>query len=112
MITFTPAPEGLSKIREAFFDATDETSEEIKEHAKDLAFFGKYETGETRESIFQETTATAHGVKSKIFTTSGHGGYVEVGGHPKSKMKAEPFMYPAFSRTIQKFFDNVRARLS
>lgn len=107
-IRFIPDPKGIRQLKDAIFDGTEETAEAIKEHGKDLAFFGQYATGETKQSIAQETFWTKLGVRFKVFTQSGHGGFVEAG---TKHNKAEPFLYPAFQRTINQIFENIKKRL-
>jgi len=107
-VRVVPNPEGIKKIKDAVYYATDDFMSEATDHAKDLAFFGKYSTGETRQGLTYDIDEKENGVKAKMYTQSGHGGYVEAG---TKKMKAEPFMWPAFSRTINTIFDKLKARL-
>jgi len=101
--------EAIRQIKDAVYYGTDDFVQEVTEHAKDLAFFGKYSTGETRQGITNDVEEVAKGVRSKIYTTSGHGGYVEAG---TKRMAAEPFLWPAFSRTMNTIFAKLKERLS
>lgn len=49
------------------------------------------------DSIKVKITSTQKGPKARIFTTSGHGYYLEVG---TSKMPARPFLRPAYDSNI------------
>jgi len=100
--------EGIKQIKDGVYYGTDDYVQEVTDHAKDLAKFGKYATGETQQSIANEVEEVRSGVRCKIFTQSGHGGYVEVG---TKKMKAEPFLFPAFSRTKNRIFELLKERL-
>lgn len=51
------------------------------------------DTGENAASIRVRTRKTKNGPKATIFTTSGHGGFLEKG---TSKMGPRPFLYPAY----------------
>jgi len=50
-------------------------------------------TGTNRRSIDFNVEATEQGVSAQLFTQSGYGGYLETG---TSKMRAQPYLYPAF----------------
>ena len=50
-------------------------------------------TGNNRRSIDVETEMTEIGPKSTLFTQSGYGGWLETG---TSKMRAQPYLWPAF----------------
>jgi len=50
-------------------------------------------TGTNRRSIDSEVREVSEGVKGSMFTTSGYGGWLEVG---TSKMRAQPYIWPAF----------------
>ena len=108
-IEFKPNQAAIRQMKDAIVAATEETTDDITEHAKDLAFFGKYATGETKQSITNEVKETEHGVRAKIFTESGHGGFIEAG---TKHNKAEPFLYPAFQRTVNEIFTKLKEKLS
>lgn len=108
-LDFTPNTASIARMKSAIADATEETVDDITEHAKDLAFFGKYATGETKQSISNTVKESAKGVHAEIFTKSGHGGFIEVG---TKHNKAEPFLYPAFQRTVNEIFGKLREKLS
>jgi HK97 gp10 family phage protein len=100
--------ESLAQVKQAIFDGTQETFELIKEAAKGDAHFGKYATGRTEQSIDILVHQVRKGVRAKLFTQSGHGGYVELGTR---KMKAEPFLGPAFDDNIGKLPVAIREKL-
>jgi HK97 gp10 family phage protein len=56
-------------------------------------------TGTNARSIDQDTLAVAQGVQSELYTQSGYGGYLELGTR---RMKAQPYLYPAFQRGMEK----------
>ena len=59
---------------------------------------GKYRpTGNNKNSIDVEVIETPEGVKGRLFTQSGYGGYLEVG---TAKMQARPYIYPAFDEFV------------
>jgi hypothetical protein len=55
------------------------------------------DTGHNRRNIDATVTDTPNGPEAELFTTSGYGGYLEVG---TSKMAARPYLWPAFSKFI------------
>lgn len=56
-------------------------------------------TGLNRNSIDTEIVQGEKGVTATLFTQSGYGGYLEVG---TSKMRAQPYLYPAFLKFVNK----------
>lgn len=64
-------------------------------------------TGTNRRSIDAEITQQGDGVKAELFTASGYGGYLELG---TSKMRAQPFLYPAFILKMLGFQSRIKAR--
>lgn len=66
-------------------------------------------TGNNRESLGTEVVATDGGVEATLFSTSGYGGYLEVG---TSKMRAQPYLFPAFLAFSDKIADVMREKLS
>lgn len=100
---------GIKQIKDGIYYGTDDYVQELTDHAKDLAKFGKYATGETEQSIANEVEEVGPGVRAKVFTQSGHGGYLEVG---TKRMKAEPFLFPAFQRTMNDLAQRIKSRLS
>lgn len=96
------------RAADAAFEATTEVFEiDMKARAKELSPVsdtnpqigdGKYRpTGLNKNSIDTEVVKTDEGVSAKMFTQSGYGGYLEVG---TSKMKARPYMFPAFDEFV------------
>jgi len=65
-------------------------------------------TGHNRRSIDTTVAATEKGVEAKLFTQSGYGGYLELG---TSKMRAQPYLYPAFARHVSKIPQQVKAKI-
>ena len=65
-------------------------------------------TGNNRRSIDVETVETEHGPKSRLFTQSGYGGYLEVG---TSRMSAQPYLWPAFQQNIDKIPKQIAAKI-
>lgn len=54
-------------------------------------------TGTNRRTIDFTVEQTENGPQAKLFTQSGYGGYLEVG---TSKMRAQPYLYPAFIENV------------
>jgi HK97 gp10 family phage protein len=64
-------------------------------------------TGTNRRSIDVEVKESPRGPEATLFTQSGYGGYLEVG---TSKMRAQPYLYPAFKKYVNKIADLIRQR--
>ena len=56
-------------------------------------------TGFNRRSIDVTVTDSPQGPRAEIFTQSGYGGYLETG---TSRMRAQPYIYPAFIENVDK----------
>jgi hypothetical protein len=54
-------------------------------------------TGANRDSLSVKVRRYRRMIRAAIFTQSGHGGYLEVG---TSKMPAQPYIHPAFERSL------------
>jgi HK97 gp10 family phage protein len=65
-------------------------------------------TGHNRRSIDVTVTASDKGVEASLFTQSGYGGYLETG---TSKMRAQPYLYPAFIQNIGKVPTGVQTKI-
>jgi HK97 gp10 family phage protein len=65
-------------------------------------------TGANRESIDSVVNETSEGVEAQMFTTSGYGGYLELG---TSKMRAQPYLNPAFEAHIGKLPERVKEKI-
>lgn len=65
-------------------------------------------TGTNRRSIDNVVTETDQGVMTELFTQSGYGGYLEVG---TSKMRAQPYLYPAFEQHIGKLPGLIKGKI-
>jgi len=65
-------------------------------------------TGTNRRSIDVSVTETDKGPQAQLFTQSGYGGYLETG---TSKMRAQPYLYPAFIENIDKVPENIKTKI-
>jgi HK97 gp10 family phage protein len=65
-------------------------------------------TGTNRRSIDSQVTSVDEGVQAELFTQSGYGGYLELG---TSKMRAQPYLNPAFDEHIGKLPERVKEKL-
>src|SRR5438045_6616350 len=65
-------------------------------------------TGTNRRSIDFTVELSEQGVQAKLFTQSGYGGYLEVG---TSKMRAQPYLYPAFIENVDKLPEGIKVRI-
>lgn len=52
-----------------------------------------YGTGHNRQSLDTTVEVTDKGVEASLYSQSGYGGYLELG---TSKMRAQPYIFPAF----------------
>lgn len=106
--------EALYFVKEALFDACQEViAVDAVEGAKELApVLPKATTertpGELRDSIDATVRHDKKGVRARITTSCGFGGYVELG---TQKAQAEPYIYPAFETNIQKLPQAVKDNL-
>lgn len=119
----------LAKIKDTILSATtDLFEEEIVPTAKDLSpvtpeGYARNEelqaehklggrrvggTGTNRRSIDSQVTDVPEGVRAQLFTQSGYGGYLELG---TSKMRAQPYLNPAFDEHIGKLPQRVKEKL-
>jgi hypothetical protein len=69
------------------------------------------ETGSTRnrDSLQVEAWITRRGPFGKLFSTSGHGGFVEVG---TVNMSGQPYAWPALQKNIPALMDEIKTRLA
>ena len=94
--------EASFKMNEALFAATQDVFAEIQFTAAenspvlDKATAERY-PGENRDSIDSRVTQVKAGVRGRIFTTSGFGGFLELG---TKKTRAQPYIFPAFEEHI------------
>lgn len=65
--------------------------------------------GELRDSIDARVRRDKKGVRARVTTHAGYGGYVELG---TAHSGAEPFLWPAFEQTIPKLPEAVKENLS
>lgn len=65
-------------------------------------------TGTNRRSIDSAVTETDEGVEAQLFTQSGYGGYLELG---TSRMRAQPYLNPAFEQHINELPGKVKEKL-
>jgi HK97 gp10 family phage protein len=98
--------EGKAQARQAMVEAVQEVFElDIKPAAVELS---PYLTGTNRRSIDTEVVETAGGVQAQLFSQSGYGGYLEFG---TVKMKAQPYLFPAFNRFKDKIADIIGRKI-
>lgn len=64
-------------------------------------------TGHNRQSLEVEFTQTPSGPQAKLFGQSGYSGYLEVG---TSKMRAQPYIWPAWLKFKDKIAELVRKK--
>jgi len=91
------------KVRDAAEMAIKDTVLEIENTAKQLS---PVLTGNNMRSI----ESSADGLEGKVYSTSGYGGYLELG---TSKMPAQPYFKPALEEnfTEDKFAEKIEANL-
>jgi HK97 gp10 family phage protein len=106
--------EALFYVKEALFEATEEViGFDTVATAQALCPILTKATaerfpGELRDSIDSKVTKVKAGVRAKLTTSVGYGGFVELG---TKNMAAEPFLWPAFEQNIQKLPAAVQAAL-
>lgn len=64
-------------------------------------------TGHNRQSLDVEFEETPSGTQAKLFSQSGYGGYLELG---TSKMRAQPYIWPAFLKFYNKIVGRVQVK--
>jgi hypothetical protein len=109
--------EAMFKLSDALFAATQDVFAEITYAAAenspvlDKATSERF-PGENRESlrdtVRHAVTQHAEGVRARVFTTSGFGGWLELG---TKKTRAQPYIWPAFEEHIGQLPAAVRERL-
>lgn len=62
-------------------------------------------TGHNRQSLEVTFDETPSGTQATLFTQSGYGGYLELG---TSKMRAQPYIWPAFLKFYQNIVDKIK----
>lgn len=67
------------------------------------------EPGRLRDSINSTVRQTKHGVRARITTAAGYGGWVELG---TAKMSAEPYLWPAFEQNASRIPEVVASNLA
>ncbi len=105
--------EAMYYMNDALFAATEDVFAEITyaaaERSPVLAVATKERyPGENRESIDSRVTRVQKGVKARLFTKSGYGGFLELG---TVKMAAQPYLFPAFEEHISQLPEAVKGRL-
>lgn len=89
--------EARAKVKARIFKEVNETFQiDILTEAKQGS---PVKTGHNRRTIDAEVEQKPEGVRAQVFTQSGYGGYLETGTR---KMKARPYMYPAFQAGMLK----------
>ena len=106
--------EAMYFLKEALFEATEEiigfdTVETARELAPVLSKATKERVpGELRDSIESRVSRVKQGVRARITTHCGYGGYVELG---TKNMAAEPYLWPAFEQNIGRLPGSVQEAL-
>lgn len=107
--------EALFYVNEALFEATQEVvGFDVVAMAKEIcpvlpAPTSERVPGELRDSIDARIRRDKKGVRARVTTASGYGGFVELG---TSKMTREPYLWPAFEANISKLPEALRERLT
>jgi len=110
-------PEALAEFKQILFDSTEEVfSIDIQAAAVEGSPVSKgrfkggqyYGGGTNRRSINTEVAPGPRGVEASIYTQSGYGGYLEVGTY---KMRARPYLFPAFERFVGKIAESTRGEI-
>ena len=107
--------EALYYVNEALFEATQEVvGFEAVATAKELCPVLPKATkeripGELRDSIDARVRRDKKGVRARMTTNTGYGGYVEQG---TKNMTREPYLWPGFLANINKLPAAVRERLT
>jgi hypothetical protein len=89
---------------------------------RDAKKLSPYQTGTNRRSIEAEVKATPSGVSAQVFTTSGYGGWLEIGsGQRRSRMEQvrrqkgtggpTPYIRPAYELNKMGILESLRACL-
>jgi HK97 gp10 family phage protein len=109
--------EAMANVGDALFAATQDIFAEITFTAAELSPVLDKATSERfpgenreslRDSIRHTVTQHAEGVRAKVFTTSGYGGWLELG---TVKTRAQPYIFPAFEQHIGKLPEATKERL-
>jgi HK97 gp10 family phage protein len=101
IITNLKIKEVQDKVKEAAEKALKNVVVDI---ANDVVKGSPVETGNNRRSIQYE----AKGLEGSIYSTSGYGGYLEVGTR---KMPARSYFKPALDRNIKKLPEGIKTEL-
>lgn len=65
-------------------------------------------TGTNRRTIDTDVTEVPEGVQAELYGQSGYSGYLELG---TVKMKAQPYLYPAFNKFISKISEIIGEKI-
>lgn len=107
--------EALFYVKEALFEATEEVvGFDVVAMAKEICPVLPKPTseripGELRDSIDARIRRDKKGVRARVTTASGYGGFVELGTR---NMTREPYLWPAFEANISKLPAAVKERLT
>jgi len=107
VITNLKIPEVQRKVESASEKALKDVVTDI---ANDTIKGSPIDTGNNRRSIDYE----AKGSSGSVFSTSGYGGWLEVGTHKKDrswKMPPRPYFKPALDRHIKELPAGIKANL-
>lgn len=108
-VTFNGDKELLNALEkmartDVYKEVVKENGAALQKAAKSNAVFKKgYSTGATKGSI--KLNLASNGLRAVIKANTDYSGYLEVGTR---KMKAQPFMQPAFDEIQPKFIDDLR----
>jgi HK97 gp10 family phage protein len=95
------------KVRAGTFEAVRDTFEiDIKTDAKANS---PVKTGLNRQTIDTEVGEVQQGIAAEIFTQSGYGGFLELG---TVKLKARPYIYPAFNKFRTKLMSLLKIKIA
>lgn len=109
--------QAAAAVYDAILAATQETFEgSILPEAKAMSPVGaEPDPNPNRESLQTKTVATKNGPLGKIFSTSGHGGFLEAGfthiGKNHERIQGRPYIWPAFQSNVAKLIQSIRDRL-
>jgi len=110
-LAFKANAAATEEIAQRAFRAVQETFEiDVKKRAVELSPVRKvkfrvhgrwFPGGTNRRSIDTEVSRESQGILARLFTQSGYGGYLELGTY---KMRARPYLFPAFIEMIPKLY--------
>lgn len=99
-------PEARAQITAATLQATRDTF--LQDMVPEAKKTSPVRTGHNASTIDATVVEGPKGVEAKMFTESGYGGYLEVGTR---KMKAQPYLWPAFLNHVDDLKQKLRSLL-